>query len=43
MIVDLLEKRCSISNFKQIPIPQNYIGYIIEAGRLSPIYCFSAC
>lgn len=36
MIVDLLKKRCSIRNFKQMTIPQATIDYIIEAGRLSP-------
>lgn len=36
MIVDLLKKRCSIRNFKQMTIPQAVIDYIIEAGRLSP-------
>lgn len=36
MIVDLLKKRCSMRKFKQMPIPQDTIDYIIEAGRLSP-------
>lgn len=36
MIVDLLKKRCSLRKFKQMPITQDTIDYIIEAGRLSP-------
>lgn len=36
MIVDLLNKRCSIRKFKDKPIPDEVVNYIIEAGRLSP-------
>lgn len=36
MIVDLLRTRCSMRKLKQMPIPQDTIDYIIEAGRLSP-------
>lgn len=36
MIVDLLKTRCSMRKFKQMPIPQDIVDYIIEAGRLSP-------
>jgi nitroreductase len=36
MIIDLLQKRCSVRKFEGTEIPQDIIDYIIDAGRLSP-------
>lgn len=36
MILELLKKRYSVRNFKDMPIQENIILEILEAGRLSP-------
>ena len=36
MIADLLKKRCSIRSFLDRKIPEDVLGAILEAARLSP-------
>ncbi|WP_027339841.1 nitroreductase family protein [Halonatronum saccharophilum] len=36
MLLDLLDKRCSVRDFSDKKISQEIINYILEAGRLSP-------
>lgn len=36
MILELLNKRCSIRNFKNKNVSNDIINLVLEAGRLSP-------